>query len=350
LVRITYSSTNNYTAFSYDGAGRRVRIQEIESGTATSDKRFVWDGLSIAELRAADGTTVQKRYYGSGFQVSGTSGFDNYFYVRDHLGSPRAVIDQGGVERGRWNFGLWGNRSSNQIVSNPVDADFGYTGHYLHERSGCVLASFRFYDPANARWLSRDPIGENGGINLYGYVANNPINMVDPLGLATAGSLSPSGAVAMAEIAAMEAGGTVSPLAAAAIAEPVKPVVSAGIFVALKEIYEQLKPAPVGPPPGPPRGPTIGAACPNPPNGENEGTARGREAHKWWRPPEGYVKEFRFKNGMKADALNHQTRHIIELKPNDPASIAKGQQQIQRYINQAQNELGGTWTGSVVTY
>jgi YD repeat-containing protein len=65
LVRITYSSTNNCTSFTYDGAGRRVRIQEVESGTVTSDKRFVWDGLSMAELRAANGTTVQKRFYGA---------------------------------------------------------------------------------------------------------------------------------------------------------------------------------------------------------------------------------------------------------------------------------------------
>jgi RHS repeat-associated protein len=182
LVRITYSSTNNYTEFSYDGAGRRVRIQEVESGTVSSDKRFVWDELSIAELRAANGTTVQKRFYGGGFQVSGTSGAAEYFYVRDHLGSVRAVIDENGAERGRWNFELWGSRGSNQAVSSPVEVDFGYTGHYVHERSGMVAAPFRFYDPAVARWISRDPIAESGGLNLYGYVANNPINMVDPTG------------------------------------------------------------------------------------------------------------------------------------------------------------------------
>jgi RHS repeat-associated protein len=186
LVRITYSSTNNYTAFSYDGAGRRVCIQEIESGTATSDKRFVWDGLSIAEQRAANGTAVQRRYYGSGFQVCGTSGSDQYFYVRDHLGSARAVIDESGLERGRWSFGLWGSRSLNLATSSPVESDLGYTGHLNHERSGLVVAPFRFYDPASSRWVSRDPIGEMGGLLLYGYVGNNPINAMDPLGLTAA--------------------------------------------------------------------------------------------------------------------------------------------------------------------
>lgn len=144
LVGITYSSTNNYTEFSYDRAGRRVRIQEVESGTLSSDKRFVWDRLYIAELRAADGTTVHRRFFGAGFQATGTSGLDGYFYVRDHLGSIRAVIDESGVERGKWNFGTWGKRSSNQVVSSSVEADFGYTGHYVHQRSGLVGAPFRF--------------------------------------------------------------------------------------------------------------------------------------------------------------------------------------------------------------
>src|SRR6266567_966518 len=42
---------------------------------------------------------------------------------------------------------------------------------------------FRFYDPSIQRWLNRDPVAELDGVNLYGFVGNNPITSVDPLGL-----------------------------------------------------------------------------------------------------------------------------------------------------------------------
>jgi RHS repeat-associated protein len=59
-----------------------------------------------------------------------------------------------------------------------------FFGHYYHVRSGLHLAPFRAYDADLGRWLSRDPIAEDGGINLYAYCAGDPVNCVDPLGLA----------------------------------------------------------------------------------------------------------------------------------------------------------------------
>ena len=63
--------------------------------------------------------------------------------------------------------------------------EIGYAGMYYHGPSGLYLTKYRAYDPRDGRWLSRDPIGESGGINLYTYVEGNPITKTDPLGLAT---------------------------------------------------------------------------------------------------------------------------------------------------------------------
>jgi RHS repeat-associated protein len=70
-----------------------------------------------------------------------------------------------------------------QTASLDLSSDFRYTGHYYHRKSGLHLAPYRAYDAEMAVWLSEDPIQEEGGINLYGYVGGSPVMAVDPLGL-----------------------------------------------------------------------------------------------------------------------------------------------------------------------
>jgi RHS repeat-associated protein len=171
------SSTSSH--FEYDGYGRRVKLVEKTNGVVQSTKQFVWCGAAICEERNAT-NGVTKRFFGQGQQNGGT----DYFYTRDHLGSVREMVGANGTTVvARYDYDPYGKRGTNQITSGAVEADFGFTGHYYHAPSGLHLAWFRAYDAETGRWLGRDPIGEDGGVNLYGYVGNGPVSAIDPLGL-----------------------------------------------------------------------------------------------------------------------------------------------------------------------
>lgn len=187
LVKITQqvSGTTQWsTEFSYDAFSRRVQIVERNSsGSVTSNKRYIWCGSQICEERdVLNNYAVTKRFYAEG-QINYQPSTVNLFYTRDHLGSIREVTDGTGAVRARYDYSFYGVRGANQITSNPIEADFGFTGHYFHAPSGLHLALYRAYDADTGRWLSRDPIEEEGGPNLYGYVQGSPINYADPLGL-----------------------------------------------------------------------------------------------------------------------------------------------------------------------
>jgi RHS repeat-associated protein len=59
---------------------------------------------------------------------------------------------------------------------------FGFSTKYTDTETDLVYYGYRYYSPALGRWLSRDPIEERGGLNLYGFVNNDPVNKWDKLG------------------------------------------------------------------------------------------------------------------------------------------------------------------------
>ena len=182
LVKITCADQTS-TEFRYDGKSRRVGITEKDAArVVTSEKRYLWaEGAQPAEERAADGRTVVKQYHAQGEFLPGAAApLNKVFYTKDHLGSVRELVDGNGTLQTRYDYDLWGGRTK---LTGTVESEVGYTGHHHHGKSGLVLTWYRAYDPVTGRWLSRDPIGEAGGINLYGYVGNDPIGLVDPLGL-----------------------------------------------------------------------------------------------------------------------------------------------------------------------
>jgi RHS repeat-associated protein len=154
---------------------------EREGATVASDKRYLWDGGEIVEERdGVSSNVVTKRYFGAGVQEVAANATTNLFYSRDHLGSVREVTDANGNLVARYDYDAWGRQTQ---VFGTYKADWGYAGYFVHRASKLNLTWYRAYDPDLGRWVSRDPIAEQGGLNLYGYVENNSVNDSDPNGL-----------------------------------------------------------------------------------------------------------------------------------------------------------------------
>ena len=169
------------TEFAYDGLGRRVQIIERsgKAGTINSTENFVYDGTALIQNRNVS-NAVQQSYFQEGEEWIGGSNAGNYFYSRDHLGSVREFIDVTGALRAKYSYDLWGNRTK---LSGDLDTNFGFTGYWYHIPSNLYLSPTRPYSASLGRFISRDPVKEISGTNLYAYVVNDPVYWVDALGL-----------------------------------------------------------------------------------------------------------------------------------------------------------------------
>ena len=176
LIKITYPGTNNYSQFTYDGLGQCVKIVETAGGTITSTKQFVRCSGQMCEARNAS-STITAQYFSQGETISGTS----YYYTKDHLGSIREITNSAGAIQAQYSYDPYGQVT--KIAGTGTVSDFQYAGYYYHAPSGLSLTLNRAYNANLGRWINRDPVGEDGGINLYAYVNNEPINERDPLGL-----------------------------------------------------------------------------------------------------------------------------------------------------------------------
>ncbi len=113
--------------------------------------------------------------------------WNTYFYLRDHLGSVMGIVDDQGNIVETYSYSPYGEPSlfdsgGGGISGSLAGNRFMYTGREYDLETGIYCYRFRYYDPESHRFLSIDPIGIAGGLNVYGYVAANPQMLTDPFG------------------------------------------------------------------------------------------------------------------------------------------------------------------------
>lgn len=116
-------------------------------------------------------------------------GGQTYVPLMDGNGNVMGLQGLGGAKDGqtvaRYDYDAFGNRITNTAPELGEDVNpFGFSTKFTDEETGLVYYGYRYYSSEMGRWLNRDPIGERGGINLYGMVNNEPVNRWDYLGLA----------------------------------------------------------------------------------------------------------------------------------------------------------------------
>jgi RHS repeat-associated protein len=202
---LTFDPENRMTAYGsvltagYTAGGLRAWKQNSSGRTY-----FLYDGiLPVIEMNSSGTVTATNTFGGSGL-VSRRVSTSSTFYSFDSEGNVTQEGDSSGSVLSNHFFGAHGS-----IVSGSLSDPFGYKAqfdYYTDVETGLELLTHRYYDPSNGRFLTRDPITFFGGINLYSYVKNNPVNFSDPSGLILVGSSVSVSAIA--GVGVLGAGGT----------------------------------------------------------------------------------------------------------------------------------------------
>lgn len=191
--RLSTISSNGVVlvANSYDAKGRRVR-----KATQNAATTFFYDGWNMVEERivCTDGTASTIHYYwgrdlsGSLHGAGGVGGLlyltvDGAIYVPtyDANGNVTRYLDATGATVASYAYDAFG-RTVSAIGPKAPLFRHRFSTKYYDSETGLCYYGYRFCHPSLMRWLNRDPIEEDGGLNLYAFCGNNALCFIDPFG------------------------------------------------------------------------------------------------------------------------------------------------------------------------
>ncbi|MEI8109255.1 MAG: RHS repeat-associated core domain-containing protein, partial [Verrucomicrobiota bacterium] len=186
-------SVGSATTYLYDALGRRIAKKH---GT-DAQRIYLYDGWNcLAEYESASGSVTLKvsNFWGLDFSGSlqGAGGVGgllavrfsdrDYYPLYDGNGNITEYLDSTGAVAAHYEYDPFGRITS--TMSSVADVfTYRFSTKPFDAETGLYYYGYRYYEPITGRWLSRDPIGESGGFNLYGMVENNPLNRLDSFGL-----------------------------------------------------------------------------------------------------------------------------------------------------------------------
>jgi RHS repeat-associated protein len=172
------------TYYSYD-ADRFLLRKRTEGGQVGEARYVLWGNLALQERDA--GNAVTREYLwapgypgGIGGLLDLKQGGHAYSYLYDGKGNVTALIDSLQAVAVRYGYDPFGVPTT---VSGTLTQPYRFSTKPYDDNTGLSYYGYRFYKPDIGRWISRDPLMEQGGLNLYGFVGNDPVNRIDPLGL-----------------------------------------------------------------------------------------------------------------------------------------------------------------------
>ena len=178
-------STNGVFAegYTYDALGRRVSTTTAEGTT-----RHVYDNnwQCIADIDE-NGDVIASYTWGEGIDklLAVTVGGATYYALTDIQGTVWGYVDSQNNIVARWQYDAWGNVLSEEIDPSAAalaSLRYRFQGREWSEATGLINFRMRWYDAETGRWLSKDPIGLSGGLNLYAFCGGDIANGIDPLG------------------------------------------------------------------------------------------------------------------------------------------------------------------------
>jgi RHS repeat-associated protein len=185
-------------SFAYDAKGRRIQKIVTTNGVAYSTNNFLYDGWNLIAETRPDNSLIRSYVWGT--DLSGTSqgaggvgglleisyhgsSITNCFPAYDGNGNIAAIINAAdGTVTANYDYAAFGEQiriTGTMAKNNP----FRFSTKYDDDESDLIYYGNRFYKPSAGSWLNQDPIQEWGGYNLFEFVANDPINSADILGL-----------------------------------------------------------------------------------------------------------------------------------------------------------------------